>query len=499
VIDRSGEKAKSVNGFGMVMAGVLRLKMVLVGLVALAIFVPGGASAFSDPSGFADLAAKVTPAVVNISTKQNLKPERATPMPDLPPGSPFEQFFKDFLDRNRDGDLDQPRTVTSLGSGFIIDSKGYIVTNNHVIDGADEITVVLADQKEYKATVVGHDADTDIALLKIDADEDLPSVPLGDSDKPRVGDWVMAVGNPFGIGESVSVGIVSARNRDLQSGNFDDFIQTDAAINKGNSGGPLFNMAGEVIGINTAIYSPNGSSVGVGFATPTNLAKKVIADLRQFGHIQRGWLGVRLQTVTPEIAESLGMKEPLGALVAEVMTGSPAKAAGIETSDVVIEFDGKSVDEMRALPRIVLETPIGKKVDVKVWRNGKAKDIPVKVGRYEEPTKVASAEPVPVPVQPVGKSIMGMNLATLTPLLRERFEVKPETSGVAVLDVDPAGRAAEEGIRPGDIILEVDRQKVSSPTDIEARMKAAKTERKAVLLLINRNNQNVHIALPIEG
>jgi serine protease Do len=498
LIDRSGENAKSVNGFGMVLAGVWRLRTALAGLVALAIFVPGGASAFSDPSGFADLAAKVTPAVVNIATKQNLKPERATPMPDLPPGSPFEKFFKDFLDRNKGDHPEQPRTVTSLGSGFIIDPKGYIVTNNHVIDGADEITVVLADQKEYKATIVGHDSDTDLALLKIDADKDLPSVPLGDSDKPRVGDWVMAVGNPFGIGESVSVGIVSARNRDLQSGNFDDFIQTDAAINKGNSGGPLFNMAGEVIGINTAIYSPNGSSVGVGFATPTNLAKKVLADFRQFGHIQRGWLGVRLQTVTPEIAESLGLKEPSGALVAEVMPGSPAKSAGIETSDVVLEFDGKTVDEMRTLPRVVLETPIGKKVDVKVWRNGKTKDIPVNVGRFVEP-KVASVEPAPSPVLPVGKSIMGMNLATLTPLLRERFEVKPETSGVAVLDVDPAGRAAEKGIRPGDIILEVDRQKVASPADIEARMKAAKGGRKAVLLLINRNNQNVHIALPSEG
>jgi serine protease Do len=494
VIDRSGENVNSEMGFR---AGLARLRIVLAGFVALAVLAPAQVWAYADPSGFADLAAKVMPAVVNIATRQDLKPARPIPMPDLPPDSPFEKFFKDFLDRNKP-DPAQPRSITSLGSGFIIDAKGYIVTNNHVIDGADEITVVMGDQKEYKATVVGHDGDTDIALLKIDADKDLPFVALGDSDKPRVGDWVMAVGNPFGIGESVSVGIVSARNRDLQSGNFDDFIQTDAAINKGNSGGPLFNMDGEVIGINTAIYSPNGSSVGVGFATPTNLAKKVLADLREYGAIQRGWLGVRIQTVTPEIAESLGLTEPEGALVSEVLPNSPAKAAGIQTSDVVLKFDGKKVDKLRSLPRVVLETPIGKKVDVTVWRNGKEKNLPVKVGRFEEP-KVASAEvPAPTP-QPVGKTVLGMDLASLTPLLRERFEVEPSMDGVAVLEVDPQGRAAEKGIRPGDIIVEVDRQKVTSPADVEARMKAAKNERKAVLFLINRNNQNVHIALPSEG
>jgi serine protease Do len=497
VIDRSGENMKSAVGFWAAFSRATRLRAAAAGLVALVVFAPVQSWAYADPSGFADLAAKVMPAVVNIATRQDLKPARPIPMPNLPPNSPFEQFFKDFLDRNKP-DQAQPRTITALGSGFIIDAKGYIVTNNHVIDGADQITVVMGDQKEYKAKVIGHDADTDIALLKIEADKDLPFVPLGDSDKPRVGDWVMAVGNPFGIGESVSVGIVSARHRDLQSGNFDDFIQTDAAINKGNSGGPLFNMDGQVIGINTAIYSPNGSSVGVGFATPTNLAKKVLADLRTFGAIQRGWLGVRIQTVTPEIADSLGLPEAAGALVSEVMPDSPAKAAGLETSDVVLEFDGKKVDKLRSLPRVVLETPIGKKVDVKIWRNGKDKTIAVKVGRFEE-QKVAAVEPPPAAPEPVGKTVLGMSLASLTPLLRERFEVDPGMTGVAVLEVDPAGSAAEKGIQPGDIILEVDRQKVASPADIEARMKAAKGERKAVLFLINRNNQNVHIALPTEG
>jgi len=474
-----------------------RVKSFMAGLVALVISIPFGAAAHDTPAGFADLAQKVMPAVVNIATRQELKPERALPVPELPPGSPFEKFFKDFLDRNRP-ENQQPRSITSLGSGFIVDPKGYIVTNNHVIAGADEITVILGNKKEYKAKVIGHDEETDLALLKIDADNALPAVKLGDSDHARVGDWVMAVGNPFGIGESVSVGIVSARNRDLRAGNYDDFIQTDAAINKGNSGGPLFNMAGDVIGINTAIYSPNGSSVGVGFATPANLAKKVIADLRQFGEIQRGWLGVRIQSLTDDIAESLGLKSKAGALVTQVIPGSPAESAGLKLSDVILTFDGQKIDEMRVLPRIVLETPIGKKVRVSVWRDGRTIEIPVKIGKFDQP-KVAAAEKPTPRQEPVGKTILGMDLASLTPLLRERFELDPGAKGVAVLGVDPAGKAAEKGIQAGDLILEVDQKEVSSPADVEARMNEVKGHRKAVLFLINRNNQNVHIALPTEG
>jgi serine protease Do len=498
VIDRSGDEIRSARPVRTSLAGARSLKSALAGLAALAIFVPIGVAARDASTGFADLAEKVMPAVVNIATKQQVKTDRNPEMPEFPPGSPFEKFFKDFLDRNRGGENAPQRSVTALGSGFIIDPKGFIVTNNHVIDGADEITVVLGNKKEFKATVIGHDAETDLALLKIESDQPLPSVPLGDSDKPRVGDWVMAVGNPFGIGESVSVGIVSARNRDLRSGNFDDFIQTDAAINKGNSGGPLFNMDGEVVGINTAIYSPNGSSVGVGFATPTNLAKKVLADLRQFGEIQRGWLGVRIQTVTPEIAESLGLADSDGALVSEVLPDSPAAKARIETSDVILEFDGKKIDEMRSLPRIVLETPIGKKTSLKVWRAGKVKDVPVSVGKYEEQKVAAAEEPTPPPM-PAGQKLFGMDLATLTPLLRERFELETGATGVAVLDVDPSGSAYEKGIRPGDLIVEVDRQKVASPEDVEARMKAAQSGRKAVLFLINRTGQNIHVALPTAG
>jgi len=497
VIERSGDMMNSMT-FGATGTGRSgRLKSAFAGLVALVILTPVAAAAHDTPSGFADLAEKVMPAVVNIATKQEVKAERQIPLPELPPGSPFEKFFKDFLDRNRPDDS-QPRSITSLGSGFIIDAKGFIVTNNHVIDGADEVTVIMGNKDEYKATIVGHDSETDLALLKIEAKKPLPFVELGDSDKPRVGDWVMAVGNPFGIGESVSVGIVSARNRDLQAGNFDDFIQTDAAINKGNSGGPLFDMAGKVVGINTAIYSPNGSSVGVGFATPSNLAKKVIADLRQFGEIQRGWLGVRIQSLTKEIAESLSLADDSGALVTEVISDSPAAKAGVMLSDVILEFDDQKIDEMRNLPRIVLETPIGKKAVMKVWRDGKAKNLSVQVGKFEE-QKVAAAEEPKAPEQPVGKNVLGMDLASLTPLLRERFEIQPGTDGVAVLDVDPNGRAAEKGIRAGDVIVEVDRQKVASPADVEARMKAANPDRKAVLFLINRNNQNVHIALPTEG
>jgi serine protease Do len=295
----------------------------------------------------------------------------------FPPGSPFEQFFKDFLNRNKpggQGDKGAPapeRRMQSLGSGFIIDPSGLVVTNNHVIEGADEITVTLQDNTSLKAKVLGRDETGDIALLQVKTDKQLPAVQFGDSDAERVGDWVLAIGNPFGLGGTVTAGIVSARGRDIHQGPYDDFIQTDAAINRGNSGGPLFNMDGQVIGMNTAIYSPSGGSIGIGFSIPANLVKAVVTQLKDFGHPRRGWLGVRIQQVTPDIAESLGLHDASGAMVAGVNDGGPADKAKIHNGDIILKFNGQDVKEMRSLPRIVADSEVGKSVPVLLWRDGK--------------------------------------------------------------------------------------------------------------------------------
>ena len=332
--------------------------------------VPAVAAGGPGPDGFADLAARLLPAVVNVSTTQTLKKEDMPDMPQFPPGSPFDEFFKDFMERQKGQDA-TPRKVTALGSGFIIDPSGLVVTNNHVIDDAEQITVILHDTQAFKAKIVGRDTKADLALLKIEVPTKLPFVQFGDSDGARVGDWVIAIGNPFGLGGTVTAGIVSARARDINAGPYDDFIQTDASINKGNSGGPLFNMKGEVIGINTAIFSPSGGSIGIGFSIPSNEAKPVLADLQKYGKTRRGWLGVRIQSVTPDIAESLGLKEQKGALVAGTTPDGPAEKAGIKAGDVILTFDGKDVVDMRRLPRIVAETGIDKDVDVQLWRGGK--------------------------------------------------------------------------------------------------------------------------------
>ncbi len=352
--------------------------MAVAGL--LLVMPAGWPSAATRPAldGFADLAEKLLPSVVNISTtqtvKQDQKREHSAPgRPQFPPGSPFEEFFKDFFDHNgQRGDQPEakPRKATSLGSGFVIDPSGYIVTNNHVIADADEITVILHDDTNLKAELVGRDTKTDVAVLKVKTDKPLAAARWGDSEKARVGDWVLAIGNPFGLGGSVTAGILSARQRDINSGPYDEFLQTDAAINKGNSGGPMFNMDGEVIGINTAIYSPSGGSIGIGFAVPSNLAKAVAAQLvNEPDHaVHRGWLGVRIQAVTDEIAESLGLDKPHGALVASVNDNGPAQTGGIQPGDVILNFDGKAVPDMRHLPRLVAEESVGKTVPVKVWR-----------------------------------------------------------------------------------------------------------------------------------
>ncbi|HEX8375185.1 MAG TPA: Do family serine endopeptidase, partial [Geminicoccaceae bacterium] len=335
------------------------------------------------PQSFADLVARVAPAVVNVATRKEIASTQDEPqVPQFPPGSPFEEFFKEFFDRDREQQA--PRRANSLGSGFVIDPRGYVVTNNHVIADADEITVTFSNDKDYPAEIVGRDTKTDLALLKIKGEEPFPFVTWADSDQVRVGDWMVAIGNPFGLSSTVTAGIVSARARDIRSGPYDDFIQVDAAINRGNSGGPSFTLDGRVFGVNTAIFSPTGTNVGIGFAIPSNLAKPVVDSIINTGKVARGWLGVRIQSVDASLAETLGLGETRGALVASATAGGPAEKAGIQQGDVVLEFDGKQIDRMRSLPRLVAETAIGKAVAVRLWRKGKIQDVQVTLGELPE-------------------------------------------------------------------------------------------------------------------
>ncbi len=445
------------------------------------------------PDSVAELAERLSPAVVNISTSQRVQGGRETvPMPDLPPGSPFREFFEEFFNRQqRDGQQQAPQRVNSLGSGFIIDPSGIIVTNNHVIDQADEVEVNFADGSKLKAEVKGRDLKTDLAVLQVKTQKPLPFVKLGDSNSIRVGDWVMAIGNPFGLGGSVSLGIVSARNRNINAGPYDDFIQTDAAINRGNSGGPLFNMFGDVVGINTAIISPSGGSIGIGFAIPTAIAKQVIEQLVEFGETRRGWLGVRIQSVTDEIAQSLGLPDSKGALVADVTATGPAEKAGIKAGDVIVTFDEKQISEMRDLPRAVAETPVGKKVKVQVMRKGKAEFVDVELGRLEEGEKLAAAQSEVGGPNVQQTKVLGMTLGRITDPLREQYKIKPESKGAVVTAVEPNSPAAEKRIEVGDVITEAGEKEVTGPGDVEQRIKDLKAEgRNTILLLLLKSSRN---------
>jgi serine protease Do len=479
--------------------------MTLVLLAALALAVTPALSR-SAPDGFADLAAKLLPAVVNISTTQTVKrdgPEQQ--MPQFPPGSPFEEFFKEFFDRQQRRDA-PARRATSLGSGFIIDPSGLVVTNNHVIAEADEISVILHDDTKLTAEVVGRDAKTDLALLRVKPAKPLPYVTFGDSDKSRVGDWVVAIGNPFGLGGTVTAGIISARARNINSGPYDDFLQTDASINRGNSGGPMFNLKGEVIGINTAIFSPSGGSVGIGFAIPSKLAKPLIDQLKTFGRARRGWLGVRIQTVTEELAESLGLDAPKGALVANVTEKGPAEDAKIKVGDIVLRFDGKEVEEMRHLPRIVAETEVGKRVDVAVWRQGKEVRLHVTLGEFPEDAKVASGGDGGKPDSPAedggaGAQTLGLTVARLTPQIRQRLSLPDDTEGVVVTEVEEGSVAGEKGVRPGDLIRKIgpDQEAVENPGQVVAKVDAARKDKlKALLFLMEREGNPRFVAIPLE-
>jgi serine protease Do len=470
------------------------------------------------PTSVAPVAEKLIDAVVNISTSQTMKGPEGVPLPRVPKGAPFEEFFEDFFNR-RGGRAPADRKVSSLGSGFVIDGKeGLVVTNNHVIDGADEIIVNFHDGTKLKVEkVLGKDTKTDLALLKVTPKKVLPSLVFGASGRLRVGDWVMAIGNPFGLGGSVTVGIISAKQRDINSGPYDDFLQTDAAINKGNSGGPLFNMDGEVIGVNTAIISPTGGSIGIGFAVPSDTAVAVIDQLRQFGETRRGWLGVKIQSITDELADTLGVQDNTGALVASVTTDSPAAKAGIEDGDIILKFDGKDVTSMRGLPRIVAQTPIGKEVEVEILRKGKRMNLRVAVARLLEDDDAAKAATPKEAPKSKGKSrgkekdkdggtrpsgsLIGLVLAPLTDELREKNGLGKEVKGVIVLEVDPASPAAEKGVKAGDVIVEVAQDAVSSVDDITKGIdKVKKAGRKAVLLRLESSKGGGlrFVAIPVE-
>jgi serine protease Do len=462
------------------------------------------------PDSFADLAAKLLPAVVNISSTQAVQAHGGGPgagpeIPMFPPGSPFEQFFKDFLNRNRPpGRGDNPpapeRRMQSLGSGFIIDAAGLVVTNNHVIDGADEITVTLQDNTALKAKVVGRDETGDIALLQVSSDKPLPAVQFGDSDAARVGDWVVAIGNPFGLGGTVTAGIVSARGRDIRQGPYDDFIQTDAAINRGNSGGPLFNMDGQVIGMNTAIYSPSGGSIGIGFSIPANMVKAVVAQLKDFGHPRRGWLGVRIQQVTPDIAESLGLKDAIGAMVAGVNDGGPADKAKIRNGDIILKFNNQEVKEMRSLPRIVADSEVGKSVPVVLWRDGKETTVLATLAEKPDDTQLAAATTGEPARQPTEISGLGLKLAPISPEMKDKFSLGADQKGVVITDVAPNSSAAERGLKAGDVIVEVQQGEVTSPADVQQKVDTVRKEnRKSVLMLIQRQDGLQWVPLSLSG
>jgi serine protease Do len=477
----------------------------LAGIALVALTTSAMAQGRALPDSFGDLADKLVPAVVNISTTQAM-PEKgndkeSAETPELPPSSPFDDFFRDFFN-NRGGHNGQgaPRPlVHSLGSGFIIDASGLIVTNNHVIAGAEEINVILADDTILKAQIVGRDTVTDLALLKVEAKQPLPEITWGDSNKARVGDWVLAVGNPFGLGGSVTAGIVSARARDIHAGPYDDFLQTDAPINRGNSGGPLVNLAGELIGINTAIYSPSGGSIGIGFAIPSSLARPVIEQLQKNGKVERGWVGVRIQAVTDEIAESIGLDKARGALVTDVDQNSPAAKAKLQPGDVILSFDGKPIERTRQLPRLVAETPADKTVKLTLWRDGKESSVDIKIGPLNPDKLATAAPPAPPPKDIPTVDTIGMSLAKVTAELRRDLELPEDAKGVVVVDVDDSGPAARRGVQAGDVVAAIGRDAVTAPEQVADKVEAArKAGRKLVLVKIERDGAAQFVALPVD-
>lgn len=478
---------------------ILSLLVLITASISVSLAIPASCHAAA-PDSFADLAEELLPAVVNISSTQKIEDPKDFPeMPQFPEGSPFEDFFEEFMHRRGRGAPAIP--PASLGSGFVIDAeKGYIVTNNHVIRDAEEVRVTFHDDETIEAKIIGRDEKTDLAVLQVNTDKKLTAVKFGDSAKMRVGDWIVAIGNPFGLGGTVTAGIISARQRDIQSGPYDDYIQTDASINRGNSGGPMFDLNGRVIGINTAIFSPSGGSVGIGFAIPSALAKPVIDQIIKYGRTRRGWLGVRIQQVTDEIAESLGLDKARGALVASVTEDGPAEKAGIETGDIILKFNGKDVEEMRSLPRLVAETDINSKAKLTYWRDGKEKTTSVTVGELEKAEEDGLLESSPKS-EATGKEVekLGLSVKSIAPEDRQNFAIPASVKGLLINRILPASEAAEKGLMEGDVIVEVNQQKISAAQDlIDIIEKAEKAGRSSVLLLINSEGDVRFVALKLE-
>ncbi len=470
----------------------------VLGTAASVALLPGQAFA-RGPESLSELADAVSDAVVNISATQTIEEKRAGNVPDLGPGT--EDLFEEFLRRHQQGGGDRQdqkrreRKSNSLGSGFVIDASGIVITNNHVIADANEVTVIFTDGQKLKAEIVGKDEKVDVAVLRVKPDKPLKAVKFGDSDKMRVGDWVVAVGNPFGFGGTVTSGIISARHRNIDSGPYDNYFQTDAAINKGNSGGPLFNMAGEVIGVNTAILSPSGGSIGISFATPAATVLPVIDQLQKYGETRRGWLGVRIQNIDDTIAESLNLGKQRGALVAGTDDKGPAKAAGIKTGDVIVKFDGIDIKESRDLPKIVAAAPVGKDVEILVLRQGKPVTKTIKLGRLEDNEKQAASggkrgEPgMKGNLGPVEKAL-GMEFSSLTDDLRQKYSIKSNVaSGVVITNVDPDSNAAEKRVQPGDVLVEINQEPIKDPSDIAKKIEALKSGGKKSALLLVANGQ----------
>ena len=476
------------------MKPLIQMRGLWLGLLTTALVLAQVMMANARPESLAPLAEQISPSVVNITTSTVV--ERPTgPQGIVPEGSPLEDLFN-----NRPKGEGSPRTRRSsaLGSGFVISEDGYVVTNNHVIEGADEILIEFFSGEELPAKVIGTDPKTDIALLKVETDQPLPFVPFGNSDVSRVGDWVIAMGNPLGQGFSVSAGIVSARNRAL-SGTYDDYIQTDAAINRGNSGGPLFNMDGEVIGVNTAILSPNGGSIGIGFSMASNVVTRVVDQLREFGETRRGWLGVRIQDLTDDLAEGFGLDSTKGALVNSVQEG-PAKEGGMLDGDIIVSFDGKPVADTRGLVRTVANSPVGESVRVIVLREGKSITLKVTLGRREDAEKAvqtSAVEPEEAPA-PVTKDVLGLTLSVLTDELREQLSLDADQDGLVVTDVDNTAEAYEKGLRAGDVITEAGQKKITSIEDLDTRLAEVKDAgRKSLLLLVRRAGDPRFVALSL--
>jgi len=471
---------------------LIKKTFLYLAIIVLSVLIIPTTNSRGIPETFSNLAEELLPSVVNISTTQLIEDKyNNSPQFQFPPGSPFEDMFRDFFDMDRG---QRKRKATSLGSGFIIDENGYIVTNNHVIGDADQIEVVFQDETKLKAELIGKDPKVDIAVLKVNSKKKLKALKWGDSTKSNVGDWVLAIGNPFGLGGTVTAGIISAKSRDIKMGQYDSFIQTDASINKGNSGGPMFNMDGEVIGINSAIFSPSGGSVGIGFAIPSNMAIDVIEQLKKFGKTSRGWLGVRIQTVTEEIAEAYGLDKPRGALVASVENNSPSSRSGIKPGDIILKFDGKDIKKDRDLPRVVASTKVGKNVQLEIWRNNRIVNLKVKLGELEKFENKTRADLKKT--EPTKDKIdnLGIQLTSITQNIRTRFNIPTNVNGVLILNVEKNSVADERGLRAGDVILAIvdnnatqAHKKVSNPSEIINKVeKLRKSGKKIILLYVQR-------------